>query len=247
MSIFQHKKNNLEKIDLKEFSLYRSIFKYLNSNMYIIVENNEALIVDPNPNEYAINLLKDNNVQRVTIMLTHEHRDHIYGLYLFQENFETTIISTKSCSEYISQEANSRPIIITYILEDFDNKNHTNLLKEFNKEYIPRTYEADITFEDNYSFIWHSHNFKFLSVLGHSKGSCVIIVDGKYVFTGDTLLKEHPIITRFPGGSTKIFKNVTLPLLENKLNQDMLILPGHGKPFKLKELMKDGKLNVEIR
>ena len=247
MSIFQHNKNNVKKILVDETCIYKSVFKYLNSNMYIIIENNEALVVDPNPDDYAINLLKDNDVKKVTIMLTHEHRDHIYGIYLFQENFETNIISTKQCSDYISNKNNSRPIIITYILEDYDNKNNTNLLQEFNKEYVPMTYKSDKVFEDELTYYWQGHKIILFSVQGHSKGSCAILFDDRFVFTGDTLLKIYPVITRFPGGSTKTFKNITVPLLEQKLNSKMTVFPGHGEPFKLDEIMKDGKLNVEIR
>ena len=247
MSIFQHSKSELEKIDLKECTLYRSIFKYLNSNMYIIMEGKEAIVIDPNPNDYVISLLKDNNIESVSIILTHEHRDHIYGIYLFQENFKTQIISTTACADYISREENSRPIIIFYVLEEIDKSTGSNLVEAFNKEYVPRTYNPDITFDEKYSMVWNTHNLEFFNILGHSRGSCAIIIDGNYVFTGDTLLKEYPVITRFPGGNTKIFKNITLPLLENKLNSDMLVFPGHGAPFILKEIMKDGKIDVELK
>ena len=247
MSIFQNNENNIEKIDLNNISLYRSVFRYLNSNMYLIVENNEALVVDPNPNDYVIDFLKENGVSKVTILLTHEHRDHVYGIYLFQENFETVIISTKYCSEYISNKRNSRPVIISFILEEYDRQNNTNLLEAFNKEYIPRTYLADKTFEEKFEMYWKGHHLDLFSIQGHSKGSCAIILDECIVFTGDTLISDYPIITRFPGGSTKLFKNTTLPLLQDKLNSTMTVLPGHGKHFTLCEIMKDGKINVAIK
>lgn len=247
MSIFQNNDNNVSKTDLQSLTLYRSVFDYLNSNMYFFFENQEAIVIDPNPNNYVIEFLKNNEVEKVKIILTHEHRDHVYGIYLFQENFQTEIVATKYCSDYISQKGNSRPVIISFILEEYDKQNNTNLLEAFNKEYIPRTYKADITFESEYSFKWQGHCLDLFTIQGHSKGSCVIILDKKYVFMGDSLLLDYPIITRFPGGSTKIYKNETLPLLEKVLNSEMIVFPGHGNNFKLNQIMKDGKINVAIK
>jgi len=120
---------------------------------------------------------------------------------------------------------------MTFVLEERDRLNGTNVLEEFKKEFIPRTYIADITFEKDFRYKWLNHNLYFQNILGHSKGSCVIILDEEVVFTGDSLLKDFPIITRFPGGSTKEFKNNTIPFLEKFLNPEMSILPGHGNPF----------------
>lgn len=247
MSIFQHKKNDIEKISLKDIFLYRSVFRYINSNMYILLKGKNALIIDPNPNNDVINLLKENQVEKVTIILTHEHRDHIYGIYLFQENFETEIICTNNCANYISDIKNARPVIMHMILDEYDKKNNTNLTKNFMKEYIPRCYQANKTFEKELSLNWNGYNLELFSIEGHSKGSSAIILNDEVVFTGDSLLKDFPIITRFLGGSTKNFENNTIPFLEKRLNPEMSILPGHGNPFKLNEIMKDGKIYVELK
>lgn len=215
--------------------------------MYLVIEDNEAIIIDPHKNNDLFSLLDKQGVSKVKILLTHEHPDHISGIYDFQQKYDCTIICTKNCAEYISEEKNTRPILISFVLEERDRKLGTHFLDKFNKEYVAHTYNADITFDNKYEFNWDSHSFKMFTIQGHSKGGCGIILDEKFVFTGDSVLKEHPIITRFPGGSTKVFKEITLPLLESMLKPDMQIFPGHGKPFLLSEIMKDGKINVELR
>ena len=72
------------------------------------------------------------------------------------------------------------------------------------------------------------------------------MLDKQYIFTGDLLMKDNPTITRFPGGKTKDFQNITIPFLHT-LNKEITVLPGHGDIFQLKEKMIEGHLNVAIR
>ena len=242
ISIFQNKK---DRFIIDNIKINRYIFKYINSNMYVIVDGKNALVIDPHEDSEILDKLE--GVKNIDILLTHEHPDHISGIYWLQEKFNCKIYCTKYCADYISQERNVRPILITFVLEERDRQNGTNVLDKFNKEFVPHTYNADITFEEQYFINWCSHKLEFFKILGHSKGSCGIILDDVIVFTGDSLMKELPVITRFPGGSRSTYINEMLPMLEKRLKSDMWILPGHGEPFQLKEIMKDGKLNVEIR
>lgn len=230
----------------KNILIYNSIFEYIDSNMFIIIENNKALIIDPHENNEVYNLLRMNDIIDITVLLTHEHPDHISGLKWLKENFNTTIISTKETSDYISDIKNTRPILITFVLEEKDKQNGTNLLEKFKQNYEPFATKADITFEDDFEYKWNSHSLKFKKVLGHSKGSSLIFLDNKIVFSGDSLMKDYPIITRFPRGNNKIFKNETIPYLET-LNMDLEVFPGHGKIFKLKDIFSEGKLHVELK
>lgn len=245
--ILQNKNLKLDEYRIGEFSISKFVFEYMNSNMYIVYCGTEAFIVDPHMSVVALNLLISKSISKVTILLTHEHPDHISGVYWFQQKFNTKLICTKYCADYISQEKNVRPILITFVLEERDRLNGTHLLEKFNNEFVPHTYLADITFEDEYKMTWGKHKFEFFKMLGHSKGSCGIILDDVIVFTGDSLMKELPVITRFPGGNRRTYINETLPMLEGKLKSDMWIMPGHGNPFQLKEIIKDGKIDVEFR
>ena len=63
---------------------------------------------------------------------------------------------------------------------------------------------------------------------GHSAGSCCIVVDDLR-FVGDTVL-ENNLMVKFPGSSKKLFRSVTVPLLEKLLleNRISYVYPGHG-------------------
>lgn len=224
--------------------IYRYVYKYINSNMYIMFAGNEALIVDPHANEEAKELLYEKGVKKTTIILTHEHTDHISGIYFFQDGFQSSLICSKCCAEHIADEKYTRPNLIRILLAKQDYENGTNLSKEFEHNFIHKKYIADITFEEEYSFKWQSHFFYMVRIPGHSSGSICIIMDEKIAFTGDSFLRETPVITRFPGGSTKLFKNISIPILNRILKPDMIVLPGHGGRFEVKNIMLNGSLNI---
>ena len=237
----------MQKFNFDNAIIYNSVYEYIDSNMYFLIEAEKALIIDPHENEELFELLKKKRIKDITILLTHEHPDHISGIYWLQKHYNATLICTKYCSEYISKEKNVRPILISFILEERDRQNGTNMLEKFNREFVPHTYSADVTFESNYKLIWCKHSLEFYNIVGHSKGSCIIILDKNIVFTGDSLMKDLPVITRFPGGNKKAYILETLPFLQEKLQKDMHIMPGHGEPFELYKIMSDGKLNVTFR
>jgi Zn-dependent hydrolases, including glyoxylases len=112
---------------------------------------------------------------------------------------------------------------------------------------VPRQYYPDITFTENYTFNWHNITFQFYHIPGHSQGSSLIVMNGQYAFTGDSLLKDLPIIIRFPGSNRADYESITMPLLSNLLTSDMTVLPGHGDPFVLKEIMENNQIYVQFR
>ena len=59
------------------------------------------------------------------------------------------------------------------------------------------------------------------------------------VLTGDSLVNGHDVITRFPSGSKKVFRETAEPYLRS-LQDDTLILPGHGDPAPYGEIKEFG-------
>ena len=226
---------------------YISIYKYLNSNMYILYKQNTVLVIDPHINEEIKTCFFDRNIRNVTIILTHEHSDHISGVWWFLENYECILICSENCSNIISDKKLTRPLFMYFFIKENNKKNGTNYFDQFKKEYVWTSYIANITFFDEFKYEWQGHQLFFKAIQGHSIGSSYIILDNKYVFTGDSLIKDYPIIVNFPQSNKNIFLNETIPLLEKTLYSDMIILSGHGKTFVLSEIMKGKKINVEIR
>ena len=105
-----------------ETSLYnriqRYIFPYIDSNMYILAENGEALVIDPHISSEADRYLKENHVGKVTIVLTHEHFDHICGVPWFREHYNTNVICQQEAVDPKRQKHFCRPLVVSLVLAD---------------------------------------------------------------------------------------------------------------------------------
>ncbi len=237
----------LDEICLGKITLLHSVYEYINSNMYVLLAEDEALIIDPHKNEELTNLLKDKGIKRVTILLTHEHHDHTTGVYWYQEQFESTLICQQNAAEHIARRQYLRPTLIAFILGEEDHINGTHIYEDFKKSFVPKQYYADITYAEEYTLKWHNYTFQFYHIPGHSQGSSLIVMNGQYAFTGDSLLKDLPIIIRFPGSNKADYESITMPLFCRLLTPDITILPGHGALFVLKEIMENNKIYVQFR
>ena len=93
---------------------------------------------------------------------------------------------------------------------------------------------ADITFYDDYAFMWQENKFELFATPGHSKGSICVLVNGRYLFAGDTLFWDYPTAFGFPGGSKKDWEQISRPKLQT-LNKNIQVFPGHFEQFVLKD------------
>ena len=227
--------------------LYRSVYRFVNSNMYAIIINRSAIIIDPHKSDELTDLLVRTGVDDVWVLLTHEHHDHTSGLFWYQEQFNARFFVQKEGAEWMASEWYLRPMFLTFLLSEADKVNGTDVLSEFKKDFVPKKYWADGIYENSLDWNLEGHCFTFYHIPGHSKGSSLIIMDEKLAFTGDTLFLDVPTSLRFPGGSKNDFLEITVPLLNRKLKKDMVILPGHGRPFALGEKMKDGQIDIQFK
>ena len=197
------------------------VFGFLDTNTYLLEEDGHLLIIDPA--DYAAVLEKCRNAASITVLLTHEHFDHISGLNLIRELCASScrVIAVESCSERIQDiKANLSA--------------YADLLAELGGKQIPEHWSpfackaADISFGDGYAFQWMGYKVELFSTPGHSAGSCCIVVDD-LLFGGDTVL-ENNLMVKFPGSSKKLYRSVTAPLLEQLLvgNRVTCVYPGHG-------------------
>ena len=60
------------------------------------------------------------------------------------------------------------------------------------------------------------------------------ILNNKILFSGDTLLQNDAVITRFPESNKEQYLGIALPYLQS-LDKNIIVLPGHGDPFVLSE------------
>lgn len=225
-------------IPVNNQSLYCFVSPYIKENMYILIKGDKALVIDPNGSEEALNFLNTNGVNSVTIILTHEHHDHTCGIPILEKNFQKILICQEMCADKIFYARNNRPLMIAFVLAVQDEKNGTNNEQEFVKSFKEYSCQADIIFKTEFTYHWCGENFVFYHTPGHSQGSCCITWNNTAVFTGDSLLKDTPVITRFPGGNTEQYDRITKPYLD-ALPDDIFVLPGHGDYFVMKELREE--------
>ena len=192
-------------------------FEPIKSRMYIICENEHALVIDPNVSGSVQRLLKENNVKHIMVLLTHEHCDHITGVNWLRENFDITVMCSRKCAEYIADKKKN-------FSEYFDILFMDKQIEGFHME--PFTCTADRWFESEITINWCGHSLYMRELPGHSPGSICIILDSKYAFTGDYLIPGQKVFTKIPGGSKKAYESITKPYLAI-IKEKYTIFPGH--------------------
>lgn len=124
------------------------------------------------------------------------------------------------------------------MLAEKDKNQGTNQYKEFKKNIREYSLEPDVLLEDSQTISIAGHQVIVYHTPGHSPGSCIYVVDGALVFSGDSMIDGRKIITAFRGGNAEEMQYQTLPKLKS-LADDLWVLPGHGEPFKKKDFKFD--------
>lgn len=234
----------MERLTIGSRFLLRFVSEDVRTNMYIFLDGARSLVIDPHPASEALAFLRKAGVSECTVLLTHEHPDHTCGIYSLQREWKTELICQEACGCAIADLNNNHPALIVAMLAVQDMRNGTNTAEHFRQYYEAHVYIPDVTFSTKFELKWGQERFFFVSTPGHTAGSCCIIWNDTTVFTGDSLLLNTPTITRLPGGSTKQYKNITLPFLKS-LPRDMFVLPGHGPEFRMADVYY-GAVHVEF-
>ena len=224
----------LKKIKTSKFDVYIFPMLGIDSRMYLIFEGNSALVIDPNINIEAVEMIEEKNIQNVICLLTHEHFDHISGVNYFRTRFsEVKIICSEVASNLIINENKNLAKYWDVLMmgkSEEDVKNSIHLKDEYYR------CSADQTFNETQIYSWEGHWIKAVLAPGHSKGSAIYFLDD-LLFTGDSLVNGVGVICRLPGGSWKIYEKNTKVILDN-VSDDIYVLPGHGEPAKMRDLRK---------
>ena len=178
------------------------VSSFLDTNTYVMEEDGHLLIIDPSDRAAVLDRCKE--AKNVTVLLTHEHFDHISGLNRIRDLCASScrVIADATCSERI-QDTKANLSAYADVLAELGGK-------QISEHWLPFACKAaDITFENRYAF-------------------CCIVVDDM-LFVGDTVL-ENNLMVKFPGSSKKLYRSVTAPLLEKLLlgNRISCVYPGHG-------------------
>lgn len=219
-------------------TVYRFVYEPLNSNMYIIIRNGEAVVIDPNVSVEARDLLDSKGVSKVDVLLTHEHFDHTSGLGWFRDNYDCTVILSEICADIVKSAKNNNPMLVALVLAQKDKKDGGCRYREFKANFAPYGIVADRTVSNNESIRLIGHSFTFRYTPGHSPASLCIECDDTAVWTGDSLIRGTRTITRFKESSKADYENVALPYLRS-VKSNVTIFPGHFAPFKMQDINID--------
>ena len=193
------------------------------SSMYLISEQNHAIVIDPYRNTDMLS-----GLQVDKIILTHEHYDHISGVNDWKRKTGASVLCSKICAEHIRDP---RKNMAAYF-EAFCELQGWVTLDSIPQAVINYTCEADETFEGEMKFDWFGHRFCLFELPGHSLGSIGILLDHHYFFSGDSLLEGRDIELRLPGGSRKLWEKTGSARLA-QVPEGVTVYPGHFKEFKL--------------
>lgn len=171
----------------------------IETNTYVLVEGQDALIVDPaGKGDKIIELLKDLNLK--AILLTHGHFDHIKACDELYEHYKCPIYLMEEDEQMARDKYSGASFGLTaYIYSPI--------------EYLK---EGLMTIG--------KFNFDVIKTPGHTEGSCLFKFDGD-LFTGDTLFKLSIGRTDLPGGDARKIKK-SLQLIK-ALDPNLVIHPGH--------------------
>ena len=224
----------MDVFNYKGIKIYRSVFAPLNSNMYVLCLDNEALVFDPNETNELPEFFHKKGIKDVHILLTHGHYDHISGVIWLKEHYNADVYCQAQCADRLANSKRPLSRLVALVLAEQDRKDGGHRYQDFKKSYKPFTIKADKTFDKEDKLKIGTLEFKVTSTPGHSEGSACYVLNNRLVFTGDTLLEDNAAITRFPGGNTDDYQNIALPYLRS-LDKNLIVMPGHGDPFVLSE------------
>lgn len=222
---------------MSNLKIHRYIMPAIESNMYLMIADESALIIDPNVNSDALALMVKRQVRNVLVLLTHEHYDHISGVNWLRENLPACAIevfATEAAAEALHNPSQNLAKFWEVLLMDKPPEKIKAGISVADETY---SCHADRTFSESVQLAWEGHSIRMQSAPGHSKGGALIFLDDNILFSGDNLVNGAGVICRLPGGNWKTYCEKTRPAID-KLPDDICVMPGHGDSAKLFEVRK---------
>ncbi len=215
----------------------------MNANMYMMLSEKRALIIDPNRDSEAVAVLTGAGVNDITVILTHEHFDHISGVNVLRELMDAaggkcTVYSNSFCADATKEPDSNLSRFFEALFISRGDDERILAQEIFDSDYAC---ETDISFDNDLEITWEDIRIGMHLTPGHSPGSiCIEMYDKEEnllaLATGDSLVEGNTVITRLPNGSKQDYKNITRPYLEG-FPEDTLVLPGHGEITKMRDLV----------
>lgn len=89
--------------------IQRIPFPPVGSNMYVVTQGRDAIVLDPWPDETTMQRLQG---YHVLLVLTHEHVDHISGLGRMQRALAARTLWQENCTPWLRNPGNTTPVLL---------------------------------------------------------------------------------------------------------------------------------------
>ena len=182
----------------------------LEVNCYLIFSKDSKIlyIVDPGGDaELIAEAAAKYNYEKVVVLLTHAHVDHISGLGVLKDKLEIAEIFLHSDDEKLYNSKNNHLMPYVPLAEN-----------------LPQTCNQF----DNLGEISKGDDILVIHTPGHTQGGCCYYFSKiNTLFSGDTLFSSSIGRTDLPGGShSKLISSIKTKLFV--LKDDVIVKPGHG-------------------
>lgn len=227
-------KNQLFIEDIPNASVSIHILQTGDSRTYLIENKNGLIMVDAGWPGNADKILEA--MERIgrkdlrLIFITHAHFDHYGSAAEVHRVTGAPIAIHKADAEAMAN--GKTPIRLVRGLGVLGKL----LLPMVEMVWRPEATDADILFEDGYSFKKFGLDGTVLHTPGHTPGSSCLIVHGKYFFVGDLIVnRPWPAPQRYYAHNwMQISESVNRVLTYDPL----WVFPGHGKPVAREKLKR---------
>ncbi|EZQ10706.1 MULTISPECIES: MBL fold metallo-hydrolase [Acidianus] len=174
----------------------------LNTNCYVVVDGDEAVIIDPggDPQE-VISSIQGKKVK--AIVATHGHFDHVLGVNEIKKRV-------------------SAPFLLNG--RDLDLLKASSKMAETFGIKIEKIIEPDLFISEGDTIVIGRRELRVIETPGHTMGSCCLL--GKEeIFTGDTLFANTIGRTDLGGSKEAMFRSLERI---KALDDNLVVYPGHG-------------------
>lgn len=216
-------------VSLGDILLYIYDFAVIDARMYMLRADGAALIIDPNENAALLPDLE--GVSRAFVYLTHEHYDHISGVNWLKSKLPCDVWCSEICASRLGNIRENLSKTFPFLFLQ-DKEKYDYVRKELK---LPYTCVADHTFAEELHTIWHGHTLYARKAGGHSPGGSLLLLDGRLLFGGDSLL-GNGLELKSLGADREAYCTEVLPYVHT-LPSETIVCPGHGEITTLGELL----------